>query len=202
VESPDGEVIILPPYSDFWGGEQRFFKSQPGLPLAGGTYTFTALNADGTPIPGAVARDVYLGGNEPDPPADVQAEVVEDGILVTWRPSPVIPGAFDPGTSPQLGFYKIGLWKGEEETVYGWGPIERPLSETSHIIPFRRQDFERGANGRGLDELDDGSYFIYMDVYSVAPEGSAGRGLECEAHGEDEGIRVVIEGGQPQIEEP
>jgi peptidoglycan hydrolase-like protein with peptidoglycan-binding domain len=203
VESPNGEIIILPRYSDFWGGEGRFHKSVPGLPQAGGTYVFTALDADGVPIPGAVVSDIYLGGHEPDPPSNVQARVVEDGILVTWNPSPIIPGAFDPGTSPPIGFYKLALSDAEGETMYSWGPADGGSQpETSHLIPFRRQDFVPGASGLALEEPGDGTFYISMHAFSSAPEEAAGHGLECEAQDPEEGIWIVIKEGQVQIENP
>ena len=112
VETPDRGDVVLEPYGDIFGREQRFHGYIQGMPPAGGTYTFTALDEDGTPIPGAVASDVYVGGHEPDPPANIQAKVVEAGVLITWDPSPVIPGAFDPGGSPPAGFYQMSLARG------------------------------------------------------------------------------------------
>jgi hypothetical protein len=65
VETPSREVVVVPPYGDVYGEERRFLRDNiQGLPQAGGTYTFTALDADDTPIPGAVASDVYAGGYE------------------------------------------------------------------------------------------------------------------------------------------
>jgi hypothetical protein len=200
VESPNGETIILPRYSDFWGGEGRFHKSIPGLPQVGGTYIFTTLDADGVPIPGAVASDVYLGGYEPDPPANVQAEVVKDGILVTWDPSPIISGAFDPGASPPVGFYQLTLWDAEGETLYSWGGGSQP--KTAHLVPLRRQDFAPGASGLALQELEGKTFRISIDAFSSAPEETAGHGLECQAQDPEEGIRVVVKEGQVQIKEP
>jgi hypothetical protein len=203
VETPSGEVVAIPPYGDVYGEERRFLKDNiQGLPQAGGTYTFTALDADDTPIPGAVASDVYVGGYEPDPPANVQAEVVEAGILVTWQPSPAIPGALDPSRSPPSGFYQITLFGEEAGMLYGWNHSGRPLPEASHLIPFRRQDFGPGDRGLALEEMDDGVYFLGLDAFSTAPEGTAGQGLECSAADPAENIQIVIEGGQVRIERP
>ena len=109
VESPSGEIFVLSPYSDIFAPKRSFEGQFPGSPHAGGLYTFIALDADGVPIPGAVATDVYVGGYEPDPPVNIRAELVENGILVTWDAPPVIPGAFDPGVSPPLGNYLIAI---------------------------------------------------------------------------------------------
>jgi hypothetical protein len=149
-----------------------------------------------------VASDVYVGGYEPDPPANVQAEVVETGVLVTWQPSPVVPGAFDPSRSPPPGFYQITLFGEEVGMMYGWNHSGRPLPETSHLIPFRRQDFGPGDLGLALEEMDDGVYSLSLDAFSAAPEGTAGQGLECSATDPAENIQIVIEGGQMWVEKP
>ena len=201
VECPSGESVILPSYGDIYGREKRFHGRIQELPQAGGTYTFTPLDADGAPIPGAVASDVYVGGYEPDPPPHIQAEVVEDGILVTWEPSPAIPGAFDPGGSPPRGFYQMSL-AGEDGMSFGWNNVEMPLPETFHLIPLSRQDFGPGDRGLALEEMDDGVYDLSVGAFSVAPEGTAGRGLECESHDPAEDIQIVIEGGQARVEGP
>ena len=149
----------------------------------------------------SISRD--LGGHEPDPPSNVQARVVEDGILVTWDPSPIIPGAFDPGASPPIGFYKLTLWDAEGQTLYSWGPVdEGSQPETAHLVPFRRQDFVLGASGLALEGFGDGTFYISMDAYSYAPEEAAGYGLECEAQDPEEGIWIVIKEGQARIEKP
>jgi len=203
VESPSGEIVVPPPFGDIpYGWEGRFFGMAQGLPQAGGTYTFTALDADGTPILGAVCNDVYYGGYEPDPPTNVQAEVIEAGILVTWAPSRVIPGAFEPDKSPPLGSYVIYFIRKEGESVYAWGPGDRPLLEMSHLIPFRRQDFGQGDAGLALEEMEDGVYYLRMDTSSVAPEETAGSSTECYAHNPAENIWIVIEGGQVRVEAP
>jgi hypothetical protein len=194
VETPSGEIVVLPRASGVFGGERKFFGETQGLPQVGGTYTCTALDADGTPIPGAVASDIYLGGYEPDPPANVQAVIIETGILITWEPPPVIPGAFDPSRSPHIGVYQIGLGP------YGWNHWGRPLPETSHLIPFRRQDFGPGDLGQALEEMDDGVYYLDLYAFSFAPEGTVGQGYECVVHAEE--IHVVIEGGQVRVEKP
>jgi hypothetical protein len=201
VESPDGEIVVLPPYGDIpYGEEGRFSRLIQGLPQTWGTYTFTALDADGTPIPGAVTSDVYVGGYEPDPVTNVLAEVVEAGILVNWDPSPVISGAFEPNGSPPFGFYSIYFLREEGEILYAWSHGDSPLSETSHLIPFRRQDFGQGDAGLALEEIDDGVYYLELHTFSVEPEWRAGQHAECIAHNPAENIQIVIEGGQVRVE--
>ena len=206
IQTPNGETVVLPSFGDVFGRERRFHGSIQGPPQAGGTYIFTALDADGTPIPGAVASDVYIGGYEPDPPANVQAQVVEAGLLVTWDPSPAIPGGFDPGGSPPLGSYLIHLYReeggGQEGSTYGWTQAGKPLLETSHLIPFRRQDLGPGDRGLALEEMDDGVYYLNLVAFSVEPGTVAEDNKECMAHDPAENIRIIIEGGQVRIEGP
>jgi hypothetical protein len=91
---------------------------------------------------------------------------------------------------------------GEDGMSFGWNSVEMSLPETSHLIPLRRQDFGPGDRGLALEEMDDGVYDLWVDAFSVAPEGTAGRGLECEAHDPAEHIQIVIEGGQVRVEGP
>ncbi|KPL18102.1 MAG: hypothetical protein AMJ93_14210 [Anaerolineae bacterium SM23_84] len=196
VEFPSGETMTLP-LGDVFEWRPGFLTSVPGLPQPGGTYTFTALAADGTPIPGAVATDVYLGGYEVDPPTNVRGEVVETGVLITWDAPPVIPGAFDPSRSPPIGHYHIPLNRQGGEKLFSWsGP------ETSHLIPFRRQDFGPRDEGLALEEMGDGVYTVGVHAASWAPGGTAGYGIECQAQNPADHIQIVIEGGQVRLKTP
>jgi len=154
VETPDGEVVVMPAYGDIYGQERRFLWDVQALPQAGGSYTFTALDAAGAPLPGGVIRDVYLGGYEPDPPSHIRAEVVEAGVLVTWAPSPVIAGAFDPSGSPPSGCYQItlfgeggghGIWLASRRPVLDRAVSCHPLSPPG----FQPRRFWPGAGGDG-----------------------------------------------------
>jgi hypothetical protein len=200
VETPGGESIDLSAYGDIYGQERRFLTSIQGLPQAQGAYTFTAFDANGAPIPGAVFRDVFLGGHEPDPPSNIQAEVRDDGILVTWEPSPIIPGAFDPTRPPTMGSYQLSLIQEEGGMVYGWNHFGRPWPETSHLIPFRRQDLRPEDMGQALQEMEDGVYYLSLDAFSAAPQGTTGQGLECSAVDPGESVQIVIQDGQPRVE--
>jgi hypothetical protein len=203
VEGPGGERWTLPPYGDIYGEERRFFVEVPGLPRAGEAYTFTALDADGMPLPGrVVAQDVYLGGFEPEPPANVRAEVVDNGLQVTWDPVAIIPGAFEPGADPPLGFYQINLTAESGPMVYGRVSTGAPLPETAHLIPLRRRDFGAEHVGQALEELGDGVYYLNVNAFSRAPEGSAGHGHECGASDATQRVSVVIEGGRLRVETP
>lgn len=202
VTTPAGQIITLPPYGDVYGQQRRFTQVVPGLPQAGGRYTFTALAADGQPLPGGVASDVYLGGYEPEPPVGVSAQAVDNGLLVTWKPSPLIPGAFNPAAASSLGFYQISLHLEGRGTAYGWNNSGRPLPETAHLIPLRQQDFGPGDFGQALAQLDDGLYFLDIDAFSVAPPQTVGSGLECSANDPAESVKIIIEAGQVRVELP
>jgi len=198
---PNGQTVVLPLSGVFGWPEKSFHGQFPGLPQAGGTYTCTFLNGGGAPIPGAMTGDAYVGGYIPDPPTNIRAEVVEAGILVTWDPSPVIPGAFDPTASPPLGHYHISVSEEERGSVYTWNS-RGPLSETSHLIPFRRQYFGPGDVGLAVGEWGDGVYTLAIHAASDAPEESAGQGIDGAARNRAEDWQVVIEGGQVRIEKP
>ncbi len=202
VTTPAGQIITLPPYGDVYGQQRRFTQVVPGLPQTGGRYTFTALAADGQPLPGGVASDIYLGGYEPEPPVGVSAQAVDNGLLVTWKPSPLIPGAFNPAAASSLGFYQISLHLEGRGTAYGWNNSGRPLPETAHLIPLRQQDFGPGDFGQALAQLDDGLYFLDIDAFSVAPPQTVGGGLECSANDPAESVKIIIEAGQVRVESP
>jgi Tol biopolymer transport system component len=203
IELPSGETVAALPLGSY-EEYQIFYQSFEGLPQTGGAYTCIALDAGGTPIPGGEVSDVYLGGYEPDPPANVKAEVVEDGIWVTWDPSPTIPGGFDPGGVPPLGSYNIFLDREDREEgispYYRWSQMGASLKETSHLIPFRRQHFALGDEGLALEEMDDGFYHLELSAFSLAPEGTAGQGVECTSTDPAETVHIIIEEGQVRIE--
>jgi hypothetical protein len=194
--------MILPLSGVFGWTERSFELSFQELPQAGGTYTCTFLDAEGAPIPGAVVSDVYLGGYEPDPPSNVRAEVIEAGILITWDPPRAIPGAFEPTGSPPVGQFHVSTAQPGGNRFYIWATQGRPLLETSHLIPFRRQDFVPGAAGLALEEWGDGVYNLAVHAGSWAPEGTDGQYMECLARNAAEDWHIVIEGGQVRVEKP
>lgn len=207
VQSPSGEKYILPPYSDIpYGGEQRFVGGGNGLPVAGRPYTCTALAADGAPIPGAAASDIYIGGKEPDPPTHVRAVVVAGGLQITWAPSPVIPGAFDPAGSPPVGYYVIFLYNAKGEPLYSWLGGPTPPTAPSHLIPLHQQDFTPGDAGLALEALGDGTYRVDVNARSVTPDATpqvvTARTDECISKDSAQDIRLVIEKGQARVGTP
>ena len=198
VDIPDGGSMIIFPFTGLFSPEIdfvnffRFLVVTEGLPLTSEIYTFTALDIIGNPIAGVQNTDIYVGGNEPDPPTNISASVTSDGILVTWDPVAEIPGSFEPEADPPLGFYQIELRPVEGGKMpYGANGIQ----STSHLIPMSRDDFGDNDFGSSLNELDDGVYSFDVISFSVAPIDSAGGGLECQSRDQAESVFFEIENG-------
>jgi hypothetical protein len=204
VDLPDATSVIVRLYIDVFCPEAegtavlRFYTCEPGMPLAGGEYIFTGLDAAGEPIPGARNTDVWVGVEPPDPPTNVRAEVVEDGILVDWDESLIVAGSFEPGAEPQLGAYQLWISILETgESVYGASGI----SGSSHLIPQDKADFVEGKDrGLSLNGMEDGTYYLGTCLHSVAPEGSLGKGNEYRSSDPDQVIVFTIGDGEITIE--
>jgi hypothetical protein len=203
VDLPDGRSVIVPPATDVfspgvdWTTLFRFSSCEPGMPIAGGEYIFTGLDVAGEPIPGVRNTDIWVGIEPPDPPTNVRAEVIEDGILVSWDESPIIPGSFEPAAEPQLGFYQLSIKKiGIDEPVYGASGI----CASPHLIPQDKADFiAEKDHGLSLGEMEDGTYCLGTCVHSIAPEGSLGKGFEYNNIDLDQNIIFSIQDGEITI---
>jgi hypothetical protein len=204
VDLPDGGSIVVPPFTDVFtpGVDQttvlRFLTCEPGMPLAGGEYVFTGLDAAGESIPEARNTDIWVGVEPPNPPTNVRAEVIEDGILVSWDESPIVPGSFEPAAKPQLGFYQLTIDRTEtRELVYGAGAI----SACSWLIPQDRADFIQGKEcGLSLSEMADGTYHLSASILSMAPKDSLGKGFEYLSSDPGQTITFTIQDGKVTIE--
>jgi len=200
VELPGGGSIINPGYSDVFSLEDdgttlfRFSTCHPVMPIAGGEYVFTGLDVTGQPIPGATSTDVWVGVDPPDPPTNVQAEMVEDGILVTWDESPTIPDSFEPAAEPALGFYQ--LWINRVETGRSvYSAVD--MSGSPHLIPLDKADFIVGEDrGLSLGEMEDGGYSIGTAALSIAPAGSSGDGFEYNSSDLGQAVTFIIQDGE------
>ena len=200
VELPGGGSIIIQEYSDVSSldGEGttlfRFSTCHPGMPIAGGEYVFTGLDVTGEPIPGATSTDVWVGVDPPDPPTNVQSEVVEDGILISWDESQVVQGSFEPAGEPALGFYQ--LWINRVETGRSvYSAIH--ISASPHLVPLDRADFVEGEDrGLSLGEMEDGGYSIGTAALSVAPAGSSGDGFEYNSSDLGQAVTFIIQDGE------
>ena len=207
VDLPDGSSVIVPAYSDVfspgvdWIDLFRFSTCEPRMPIADEEYIFTALNAAGEPIPGVRNTDIWVGVDPPDPPTNLRGEVVEDGILVSWDESPVVPGSFEPAADPQIGSYQIWIPRidiGDGEAVYG----ASSLSASPHLIPYDKAGFVEGLDrGLSLSEMEDGTYMIGISLHSFAPEGSSGKGNEYQIVYPGQAVIFAIEDGEITIEQ-
>jgi len=204
VDLPDGRSIIILPFTDVFTPEVdqttlfRFITCAPGMPIAGGEYIFTGLDVAGEPIPGARNTDIWIGVEPPDPPTNVRAEVIEDGILVSWDESPIIPGSFEPAAEPQLGYYQLHISRIEiGELVYGANII----SASPHLIPRDKADFIGGKDwGLSLSEMEDGTYRLSANIHSWPPEGSLEKGAEYMSYDAGQDITFTIQDGEVTIE--
>jgi hypothetical protein len=199
---PDGRSIIIPRYTDVFspGVDQttqlRFLTCEPGMPIAGGEYVFTGLDAAGESIPGVRDTDIWVGVEPPNPPTNVRAELTKDGILVSWNESPIIPGSFEPAAQPQLGYYQLDINRIETgELVYGAACI----SASPHLIPQDKAKFTGKDFGLSLSEIEDGTYCLLASVFSVAPKGSLGKGFEYNNSDSGQNITFTIQDGEITI---
>jgi hypothetical protein len=201
VDLPDGRSVIVPPYTDVFSPEVEgttvLYICEPGMPIAGGEYIFTALDVDGESIPGVRSTDIWVGVDPPNPPTNVRAELTEDGISVSWDESPIIPGSFEPVAQPQLGCYQLIINRVETgESVYGANGI----SVSSYLIPRDTADSIEGKDwGISLGELEDGTYRLDARVISMAPEGSLGRGGEYNNSDPGQNIIFTVQNGEITI---
>ena len=202
VQMPNGDIHNIPQYGDIFdgalfGAEKRFHGGFHGLPQPGDTYTFFATDLDGNRLPNGAAFDTYLGGYEPDPPTNLQAERTDKGIMIRWDASPTIPGSFDPSSSPYRGYYQMTLF-GDDESVFGWNSYSM-RTETAHLVPFERAHFGPGDRGQPLNDLKNGVYHLNMAAFSEAPAMSGAVGSECASTDYAEDLQIVIENGEIQI---
>jgi hypothetical protein len=204
VDLPDGGSVVIPEYTEEfdpegeWATLFRFLTVEPGMPPDGGEYVFTGLDATGEPIPGATDTDIWVAIDPPDPPTNLTAEVVENGILVSWDESPIIPGSFEPAAEPRLGSYALEIRRidTDDELVYAGDGISAP----PHLIPLDKADFVVEDHELSLSEIEDGIYSLTAIVYSMAPAGSLGKGAEYSSTDGGQAITFSIQNGEITIE--
>lgn len=192
VTLPDGRNISLPPYTDVFSpdvdfvGLFRFIGTidEPGI--AGGVYTFTAMDIIGSPIGRAVRTDTYVGGYQVPPPQQVKLQSIAEGLEITWLQDTVLPEAFDPPND--IGFNQVTVLRihpdppYEAHDVLGWAGI----SVNRFLIPSDALVELYEAYG------PEQQYEVTVSSFSIAPQGSAGFGLEFNAT-EDEDNSFTIE---------
>ena len=198
VETPNGEVIFVPPYTDIFSPDVnfistfRFLTGFEGQPIAGEIYSFTLLDILGNPIPGTTSEDVWTGCTQ-GAPRDYE---IDDDYELSWTGVADAAG-WDPDGDPQVGFYQIGISPlFESTTQYG----SNLIASTYHQIPLL--PFDEGAlgdpdgfdYGDSISEFDVGDYLVTVGAFAVAPEGSAGFGLECAVYASNEFLTLTING--------
>jgi hypothetical protein len=189
VVAPDGNIFVVQEYTDIFSpdvdfiGRFRYLLHTEGLPLANGVYKFSLLDIFGDPIPGTESTDVWRGCVQ-GAPSNIRASYVyEEHVTLTWDPVPAIPGQWNPGGAPQIGFYQIGIspfnWQGAGDYGSAW------VANPTHQIPWN--SFDPGSLGTpdgfdfgiGLGQLPDGLYHVGLYAFSWPAPNSGGSGHEC-----------------------
>jgi hypothetical protein len=188
VTTPDGEVIIVPYYTDIWSPDAdfvdtfRFGQSFDGvLPISGLPYQFVLLDIFGNPIPGTETQDTWTHCGAAGPTDFNTSPNPGDGqdILLSWAGIPDVEGEFVPGVT---GYFQFGIhpweWDGSE---FG----ADFMAQTNHLIPWN--SFTPGDKGTpdgrnvgvSLSEFADGSYLIDVGALYDANPAYGGFGHEC-----------------------
>ena len=184
VDIPGNGSVILYPYTDpFFSPDVdfvtkfRFLGHFGGRPVVGNPYVFTPLDIAGQPIEDVTSSDTYIGQYELDPPTNVVLSELAEGLKVSWDQDEYYEGAFDLANG--IGCNQITVWKPDWTLVYG-----KNLTHSNEFtIP-----------AEVLATLDSGTYELQVHSYSVAPEGSAGRGFECNSVDDRENKTLTLDG--------
>ncbi|MBN1964147.1 MAG: protein kinase [Anaerolineae bacterium] len=185
-------------------GEQTFMLYPDGLTDAGNThygyvgwgnglrdgmYTFIPLH-DGLEVTGrrfsVPHRDQYP---LVDAPRDVQVEVTELGLQLSWTAVTPVEGGFNPGGTYMIRVQAAGTSATERlfYPVYeDWGAASVPR----YLLPWGTLYRPPNARGTLLENLPDGQYEV--EVWAVSTRASTGD--ECRAIDSRETIRLAIAG--------
>lgn len=209
VETPDGEVIEVQPYTDLFSpdvdfiSEFRYLSNFEGQPISGEVYKFTLLDIHGNPLPGISAEDVWMGCQQ-EAPQNLNVNISPNGdINLSWDPVPDAEG-WEPGREPQIGYYQIGLSPMfDSPNTYGANGI----ASTSHVIPWA--SFEPGDPGSpdgfnfgvSIGELSDGEYEITVGAFAIPPSWSKGTRIECNVFDSSQFIHVTKTGNELNLNE-
>ena len=211
VTAPDGEIFIVEPYKDIFSpevdfiGNFRFLTHMDEAPIAHDPYTFTLLDILGNPIAGTESFDIWTACNTDAPSAFSTAftsidegEELKDFVEFSWLFVPDVTGEFEPGESPQIGFYQIGVspFNYEGNTDYGASGI----ASAYHNMPVFPFDPGREGNpdgtdfGVGLGELEDGTYAVQAEAFSEPNPGVQAGGSECSVYDTSQRMFLLKEG--------
>jgi hypothetical protein len=211
VETPDGLKFVVQEYTDLFSpdvdfiGRFRYLSQNEGLPIIGGTYHFTLLDIFGDPIPGTESTDVWYACNQGAPVNINGTHTAENDLQLSWDAVTSVPGEFEPGNTPQIGFYQIGIspfgWQGQSE--YGSAGI----ASANHVIPWNM--FEPGSAGTpdgtdfgmALNQFQDGTYQIGVYAFSHANPQTNGSGHECMTFDSTRTMLLVKNGSELDIQQ-
>ncbi|MBI4730664.1 MAG: carboxypeptidase regulatory-like domain-containing protein [Chloroflexi bacterium] len=204
VETPDGQVILVPWETDIFTPDVNFIDSFryhggfEGTPILSQSYRFTLLDLLGEPIPGLEAFDRYL---HCDHGAAVNLRAVYDpeaALELTWDAPALVPRRFEPLNGH--GFYQLTLehhpWQ-EAGFLYG---TESLL--TTHNIPWDSfipgsQGSPDGADyGVSLSELEDGTYIIQLATYNYHEPEAGESGFDCRVTDSRQALIFTKQGSQ------
>ena len=202
VEDPDGKIISLDSYADFWTPdvdfvtEFRFLANIESEALQDRPYVFTFYDILGEPIEGAVFTDKY-GGCEYGNPTNITIELILENNLppqvhLSWD-SPVILTENIEGNSYQIILHA----ETEQMDVYG----AEGVLETTHILPWETfesgvQGFPDGSDyGVSLGSLEDGIYKITVGAWFLGNEDNGERGSNCSVYDNREDLVIEISDG-------
>jgi len=188
VRAPDGEVIIVEPYTDIFSPQIdfisrfRFAKLVNKAPIFG-VYTFDLLDATGNVIPGTTRTDTFTQCRLNGGPKSLSAVFENNDIRLSWVGPSTVPG-FDPINN--VGFYDI------VSSMNGTKYASNLITHNYHYIPWA--NFEEGSHGSpsgydyglSLSELPDGTYVVFVMAHAVPAPTDQGNGLECNAYDTNE----------------
>jgi len=202
VEDPDGKIISLETYADFWtpdvdfATEFRFLANIEREALQDRPYEFTFYDILGKPIEGAVFADKY-GGCEYGNPTNITIEFILENnvppqVHLSWD-SPVILAENSEGLSYQIILHS----ETEQADVYGAGDV----FETTHVLPWEAfdpgdQGIPDGSDyGDSLGSLEDGAYKITVGAWFLGNEDIGELGSNCSVYDNNEDLLIEISDG-------
>jgi hypothetical protein len=200
VEVPDGTSFIMPQYTDVYSpdvdfiGRFRYSINFPGAPISGEPYKFVLLDALGEPIPGTESTDIWYDCAQDAPQNLIVENAFPGEVNLTWQAVADVPGQFEPGADPQIGFYQIDISTiGDMESyqIYGsnWISSLRHVIPSAGLVPGQTGTPDGFDFGVPLQDFPDGRFRLDLGAYSFSPV-SEGYGLECQVY--DPSARLII----------
>ena len=191
VEIPDGRVAIAGYDQDIFSAhidfinEFAFGLNLEETPIVGQPYTITLLDNLGNPIPGTETVDYWYSCPQGAPTQLMASYDFEKPITLSWTGATDVPGQFEPGGDPQIGFYQVEVGPFEVGgMLYGMNHGR----STYHSIPWfpfvpdQEPDTPDGVDaGVAFSEFDDGLYEFRVLTFSESLQDTPGFGLECQS---------------------